>query len=356
MPRPRALLSAIALTLLGFGAIGCGHEVVPAAAAKAPPLATATVQPARIPLERAVDGTVEAVNQATLSAQTSGRIAAIFYDVNDVVPAGAVIMRLEGTEQRATLAGAEASLIEARARDAEAAASYQRIADMYARHVVSRSQLDQATANRAAAAARLAAAEAGATTAKQGVGYTEVRAPYGGVVTRRLVEVGETVAPGTPLMTGLSLKDLRVNTYVPEAVLAQVRALRKAAIYVADQRVEATGMTIFPEAATASGTLRARLDLPAGALNIAPGLYVRVGLVIGETLRILVPTSVLVEQSEVTAVYVVDMHGYVSLRYVRPGHRVGDQTEILAGLAPGERIALEPAAAAARLTTAGATP
>jgi multidrug efflux pump subunit AcrA (membrane-fusion protein) len=69
----------------------------------------------RTPLERDVDGTIEAVNQATVSAQTSGRVAEILYDVNDVVPAGAVIMRLKGTEQRAGLQGAEAVLTEARA-------------------------------------------------------------------------------------------------------------------------------------------------------------------------------------------------------------------------------------------------
>ncbi len=338
------------------GVVACGHKDAAPAAADAPSLATAVIQPAGAPLERIVDGTVEAVNQATVSAQTAGRVAEILYDVNDVVPAGAVIMRLKGTEQRATLAAAQASLTEARARSAEAAASYQRIADMYTRHVVSKSQLDQATANRDAAAARLASAEAGITTAKEGVGYTEVRAPYGGVVTKRLVEVGEAVSPGTPLMTGLSLKDLRVNTYVPEAVLAQVRALNKAAIYVGDERIEATHITIFPEAATASGTFRARIDVPAGALKAAPGVYVRVGLVIGQTQRMMVPASALVEQSEVTGVYVVDEHNGVSLRYVRPGHRTGDQVEILAGLSPGERIAVDPVAAGARLSSQGGPP
>jgi RND family efflux transporter MFP subunit len=308
------------------------------------------IQPVRAPLERFVDGTIEAVNQATVSAQTSGRVAEILYDVNDVVPAGAVIMRLKGIEQRAGLQGAEATLTEARARNAEAATNYQRIADMYQRRVVSKSQLDQATANRDAAAARLTAAEAGLTTAREGVGYTEIRAPYGGVVTKRLVEVGESVGPETPLMTGLSLKDLRVNTNVPQSIVMQVRKLKKAAVYVGDTRIEAAKITIFPEAATPSSTFRARLDLPSGALDLAPGMYVRVGLVIGEADRLIVPTSAVVERSEVTGVYVIDAKGQVSLRYVRPGHRFGDKLEILAGLAPGDRIALDPIAASARLT------
>jgi RND family efflux transporter MFP subunit len=187
------------------------------------------------------------------------------------------------------------------------------------------------------------------TTAREGVGYTEIRAPYGGVVTKRLVEVGETVSPGTPLMTGLSLKDLRVETYVPQSVVMQVRRLRKAGVYVGDRRIEATKITIFPEAATASGTFRARLDLPAGDLDLAPGMYVKVGLVIGEAARLMIPASAVIQRGEVTGVYVIGTDGRAELRYLRPGHRYGDQLEVLSGVAAGERIALDPVAASARL-------
>jgi RND family efflux transporter MFP subunit len=342
----------IALPGLLLIVTGCGSKTTPPAALAAPPLASIVIQAMRTPLERDVEGTVEAVNQATLAAQTSGRVAEILYDVNDVVPAGAVIIRLKGTEQRAGLQGAEAALTEAKARNIEAATSYQRISDLFQRRVVSKAQYDQATANRDAAAARLAAAEAGLTTARESVGYTEVRAPYGGVVTKRLVEVGETVGPGTPLMTGLSLRDLRVETTIPQSIVMQVRKLKQAAIYVGDQRIAATKITIFPEVATPSSTFRARLDLPPGAIDLAPGMYVKVGLVIGEADRILVPVSAVIERSEVTGVYVINSRGQVSLRYVRPGHRFGDQLEILSGLLAGERIALDPIGASARVAPA----
>ncbi len=311
------------------------------------------VTPVRTPLERFVEGTVEAVNESTVSAQTSGRVAEILYDVNDVVPAGAVIIRLKGAEQRAGLHSAEAAVTEARARSTEAATSYQRVADLYQRRVVSKAQLDQATANRDAAAARLAAAEASLSTAREGVGYTEIRAPYGGVVTKRLVEVGETVVPGTPLMTGLSLRDLRVNTNIPQSIVMQVRKLNRAAVYEGDERIGAMKITIFPEAAAPSSTFRARLDLPPGALELAPGMYVKVGLVIGDADRLLIPQSAVVERSEVTGVYVIGPHGRVSLRYLRPGHRFGDKIEVLAGLAAGETIALDPIAASSRIAAAG---
>jgi hypothetical protein len=136
----------------------------------------------------------------------------------------------------------------------------------------------------------------------------------------------------------------------------QVRRLEKAAVYIGNQRIEATKITIFPEAATPSSTFRARLDLPPDALDLAPGMYVKVGLVVGEADRLLVPVSSIIERSEVTGVYVIDSHGLVSLRYVRPGHRFGDKVEIIAGVAAGERIALDPIAASAQVAVAGPRP
>ena len=351
----RSALRSIFLAGTVLAVAGCGGKTPPPLNSPISALASIVVQSAHAPLERTVDGTIEAVNQATVSAQTAGRITEILYDVNDVVPAGAVIIRLKGNEQRAGLEGAQAALAEAKARNAEAATSYQRISELFQRHVVSKAQLDQATANRDAAAARLTAADAGIATAREGVGYTEIRAPYGGVVTKRLVEVGESVSPGTPLMTGLSLRDLRVDTNIPQSIVMLVRRLNQAAVYVGNRRVEATKITIFPEAATPSSTFRARLDLPPGALDLAPGMYVKVGFVIGETDRLLIPASAVVERSEVTGVYVIDSHGQVSLRYVRPGQRVGDQVEVLAGLAPGERIALDPIAASAHADAVAAS-
>jgi len=323
-----------------------------AAAADPAPLDSFTVEPVAAPLERMVDGTIEAVNQGTVSAQTAGRVEAIFYDVNDFVPAGAVILRLRDTEQRASLEQAQAALKEAVARNAEAQTRFKRIEGLFADRAVSRQQLDAARADRDAAAARLVAARAAVEAAREGVSYTEVRAPYAGVVTQRLVEIGESVRPGTPLMSGLSLQYLRVNADLPQDVVAKVREIRKAAVYVDGRRIEATGLTIFPVAAPQSNTFRVRVDLPENAADLYPGMFVKTGFVIGETQRLLVPASALVERSEITAVYVLDGQGRPSLRQVRAGHRFGDRIEILAGLAAGERIATDPIAAGRQVAAA----
>ena len=328
----------------------CGKAGMPAHTQRAgSALQSQTVQFERTLMERKLDGLTEAVNQGTVAAQTSGRVAAIYYDVNDFVPAGAVIMRLRSTEQRAGLAQAQATLSEAHAREAEAQTRYQRIADMYERKVVPKASLDEATANRDAAVARLTAAEAALESAKEGVAYTEVRAPYAGVVTRRLVEVGETVSPGMPLMSGLSLQYLRVTVDVPQSIVSQVRQIKKAAIYLDGRRIEATKVTVFPEASSPSNTFRARLELPENATDLYPGMFVKVGLVTGQVERMLVPTSAVVQRSEVTAVYVIDASGNISLRQVRPGAHVDGRLQILSGLNAGERIAIDALAASKAL-------
>lgn len=336
-----------------LGLAGCGGDPAPATPAGAAELATEVVQPVTVPVERLLDGVVEAVDEATISAQTAGRVVEILHDVNDRVPAGAVLVRLRGTEQRAGLQQAEAALQEAVAREAEAEARHARIRDMYERKVVAKAQFDSATAERDAAVARRTAAGAALATAREGVAYTEVRAPYAGIVTARLVQVGETVSPGTPLMRGYASDRLRVTADVPQSLVGPVRTLGKAAVYVDGRRIEAVSVSVFPEADPATNTFRTRAQLPPGTTDLYPGMFVKLGLVTGEDARLLVPGSAIVRRSEVTAVYVVGAEGRISMRQVRLGTVRGDRVEILAGLVAGERLALDPLAAIAALHPPG---
>ena len=311
-------------------------------------LETLKLAPSATAAERLLDGTVEAVNQATLAAQTAGRVTALDYDVDQRVAAGAVLVRIRSTEQASGLAQAEAALREAEARDVEAEAQYSRIADMYQRKVVAKATYDDAIASRAAAASRLEAARAGVQSAREGVDYTTVRAPYAGVVTARHVQVGESVAPGVPLVTVAALGALRVVADVPQSLILQARAARRAVVYAGGRRIDTAGITFFP-AAQAGGTFRVRVDLPGGVEGLAPGMYVRIGLVTGEATALEVPATAVVERSELRAVYVVTQDGAVRLRQVRLGRERDGRYEVLAGLVAGDVIALDPSAAVAAL-------
>ncbi len=314
----------------------------PVQAAESLPLETAAAEVARAPLERVYDGTVEAVNKATMSAQTAGRIAEVFFDVDDYVEPGEAIVRFTDVEQQSALSQAKANLEAALARQTQAVAEFRRAEGLFQSGSSSRREYDQALAARDAAVAGVAAARSAVETAEQQLEYTLVRAPYAGIVTERHVEVGEAVAVGQPLMSGLSLESLRVVVELPQQVAAKVREHKCAWILTDDGRVEADSVTIFPFADSASNTFTVRVELPDGQFDLYPGMFVKVAFVVGDAERLLVPTRALIRRSEVTGVYVVSADGDVRLRQVRAGNSFDDRTEILAGLSEGERIALDP--------------
>jgi RND family efflux transporter MFP subunit len=172
-----------------------------------------------------------------------------------------------------------------------------------------------------------------------------VRAPYAGIVSERHVEVGEIVAPGQPLMSGLSLESLRVNVDVPQSMFEPIREIGRAFVYVNDdERIGAESLTFFPVADPVTNTFRVRANLPEGSAQLFPGMFVKVGFVVGETRRLLVPADAIVRRSELSAVYVADDER-VMLRQVRLGRRYGEDFEVLAGLDEGEFVALDPVAA-----------
>src|SRR5512137_2456151 len=127
------LFAAAAAGALALTGCGKGGETDEAGAVPAPGLATIEVGAETAPAETLLDGVVEAVNQATLSAQTAGRVAEVLVDVNDTVKKDALLCRLRATEQVAGLGQAQAALQAATARDAQASAQFDRIRDMYER-------------------------------------------------------------------------------------------------------------------------------------------------------------------------------------------------------------------------------
>ena len=329
MMRMTVFLTAIVMAAPGWAAV---------------PFETATASYDNAPRERVWDGRIAAVNQATVSAQTSGRIAELPFDVNDYVAAGDIVMRFTDVEQKAALSRAQAAVQEAVARLAEATQEFDRFSRMIENNSVSRQQFDQSRANRDAAQARLDAARSGVETATEQLEYTVVRAPYAGIVSKRHVELGELVSPGQPLISGLSLQSLRVNVDVPQSMFDAVRTIGKAFAYVDDERIEAESLTFFPVADAAANTFRVRVYLPDGAATLYPGMFIKVGFVVGESQRLLIPAAAVMRRSELSGVYVVDGDD-IALRQVRLGRKYGTSVEVLAGLSEGESVATDPVVA-----------
>ncbi len=322
----RRLFSPLFLWMLFLLSAGA-----PRAQEAAPELLRAEMQP--VVEERVLDAVIEAVNQATVSAQTSGRVTAILVDVDDVVNKGDVLLRMRDREQRARFNAAKA-------RHIEAEAEYRRVKEIFAKKLVARAQLDRAEA-------QLKAAKAALEQAQENLENTVVRAPYSGIVVKRYIEVGETARVGKPLFTGLSLESLRATVNLPQDMIQRVRELRRARVIAGDgNSIGAESLIISPYADPLSHTFLLRVNLPPGQHGLYPGMAVKAAFVTRESRKLLLPLSAVARRSEVSAVYVMDDNGHMSMRHVRLGRELADgQVEVLAGLAAGERVARDPLAA-----------
>lgn len=315
-----------------------------------PGLATVPVALADLPRIYRLDGVAEATSRATVSAQTGGRVIEVRFDVDDYVQAGDVIVRIDASEQQAAVDQARANLRAASAGRQDAESEFTRIRGVFERQAVSQAEMDAASNALKQARAAEQAADAALDQARQQLSYTQVRAPYNGIVTERLVEVGETVSPGRRLMTGLSLDSMRVAVDVPQNLVEAIRSERKAQAQIAGRWILVEDLTVFPVADPRSDTFTVRLRLPDNTADVFPGMYVKVGFLSGTQTGLVIPLASVVMRSEVVGVYVVDAGGQVFFRQVRLGSPAGpEHVTVLSGLAEGEQLAVDPVAAGIRL-------
>ncbi|HDK37851.1 MAG TPA: efflux RND transporter periplasmic adaptor subunit [Thiolapillus brandeum] len=310
-----------------------------------------TVQEVMIPRVFRLDGVIEAVHKSTISAQTSGQVEAIYYDVDDVVQQGALLIKLKDTEQQATLRRAEADLRAAQAVLEDARKNYRRNKELYSKKLVAKSDLDNAQVSLNTAKAKLDVAKAALEQAREQLAYTRVTAPYTGIVTKRHVQVGEIAHPGTPLMGGISLEELRVAVDVPQSLIVAIREQGKAQVELPGGNwIEVRDLTIFPFADPASNTFKVRLKLPKNIEHLFPGMLVKAAFETGVAPVLVVPASAVVYRSEVTGVYVRDEDQQVRFRYVRLGEPLSEEVlTVLSGLQEGDEVFLNPLAAGAEL-------
>lgn len=346
MRKLRPLLLPALLTLAA-----CGGEAPVATPALPKDLATFTVAGGDALPGRGWDGVVEAVRRADLAAQTAGRVSTVAVDVNDRVRAGDVLLRITAVEQDAAANAARAQLRAAEASANEAEQNYRRFAALAEAQYVSKAQIDQARAARDSAVAARNAAAAMLAQAAQQSQYTVVRAPFDGVVARRDVEPGETVAPGMPLLAVYAPEALRIEVAIPQTRAEAIRRDPRAQVLLGDGRKLAPSeVTVFPAADPASHSVNVRLSLPALEPQPAPGTTAKVVFSAdaqgsaGTTTGVRIPAASIAQRGELSGVYVVE-GGRLLLRQLRLGARSGDAVEVIAGLQAGEVVARDPVAA-----------
>lgn len=315
---------------------GCSEKPSSTSSVTVPQVASITLENAKVAQEIRFDGVIEALNQATVSAQTSGRVVELPVDVGDFVKKGDLILRITDVEQKARATSAQAKF-------AEAKAQYARMQDLLTKKLIAKADFDKAES-------AFKSAEAAQKESEQALGYTAIYAPYAGIVVNRSVKLGETVAPGTPLMTGLSLEQLRVQVDIPQAYIGPVRKFKQARVQLANSNwLNTSDLRIPPSADLQSHSFKILINLPEGQHDLFPGTLVKVAFVTGEAEQLLVPAATLAQRGEMSGVYVLSNSG-LELRQIRLGSRTSDNRfPVLAGLHAGEKIALDPLAAATAL-------
>ncbi|MFT7413552.1 MAG: RND family efflux transporter MFP subunit [Methylophagaceae bacterium] len=311
------------------------------------------------------DAAIEVIHRSTVSSRIAAVVTELNYDVNDVVPKDAIIMKFRDEEFQARVSQLQANLLadkaqsrEALARQKEAGLETERVRNLYQRKLLARAGLDKANADLSAANARLQATqaqlkarEAQLNEAQVQLSYTQIIAPYSGVVTERLIELGEMASPGQHLMTGVSLEQLRAIIKVPQYLLMVIKSAEKPVLLLTDGRqIKGEKITIIPQADAKSHSFLLRVDLPEGIEQVYPGMFGKIQFVVGDELVRVIPQIAIIQRSEVAGVYVETKEQHVIFRQVLLGRKMTDgQREVLAGLAVGEQVALDPRQAVRRL-------
>ena len=322
-----------------------------APASKAQMLATEAVTALSVADVSGFDGVVQAVRQTAVAAQVAGAVVSLEVKAGDAVKAGQVLLRLDARAAEQTAAAGAAQLQAARAAQEVAVKEFERQKQLFQESYISQAALDRVEAQYKATQAQASAQRAAAAAARTESGFYVVRAPYAGVVSDVSVVLGDMAMPGRPLLTVYDPRGLRVSVTVPQSAAAAWtpgQAVQLDLPGTALGRITPVNAQALPTVDPATHTLELRLDLPAGLPGVAPGMFARAWLSVGRNAgtRLFVPARAVVPRAELTGVYVLGVDGRALLRQVRLGRPQGDSVEVLAGVSAGERVVLDPQAAA----------
>jgi RND family efflux transporter MFP subunit len=344
---PRTAIAAVLLGGLMTAACGGGPTAARPEGARPVAAKVAAAEESAWSRVLTVPADVAPLRRATPGTILMGRVDQIVRREGDRVKAGEVLARVESRDVSARLAQAEAGAAAATAMERNAQLMKERMERLVAKQAATQKNLEDATAGYDAAAANLEAAKEGVAAARMYVSYSRVTAPFDGVVVERRVEAGDTVAPGMPLFAVEDTSTMKIEAQVPEMAVRDLRVGDPLEIEVdaaGGGTRKATLSEILPSADPRSRTRAVRALLPNSDGSLRSGMFARMRLAGGEGRALAVPEAALVRRGPLTGVFVVDEQGIARLRWVTLGEARDGRTEVLTGLAKGERIVTEPPA------------
>lgn len=294
------------------------------------------------PVVLRLTGSLKGMKSAALAANASGRVLRTFVERGDEVEAGAIVAQLDTTAARLTLKQAQIDALTQKAQEAIDQAACARDERLFATGTISPAAFDDGTAKCKTAPLVRESAEARVNLAAKNVGDGTIRAPFGGVVSERFVEVGEYVQPQSRVIAITQSRELRLEIAVPEANVASARLGADVSF----------GTSAYPDK-----KFRGTIRFVAGALRdstrdliceavvsnserlLRPGMFADVEIVVGVEKLPTVPLAAVFERQEKKRVFVVS-GGRVEERILQPAAEIDGRLTAYAGIKPGERVAI----------------
>ena len=280
-------------------------------------------------------GTAQPFQQATLSTKLMGTVTSVLAQEGDAVALGQPLVRIDAVDLAAKETQAAASVTQAQASHHEATAYATRIRALYADSAATKAQLDAAEAGLARAEAGARAARGAAAELAAIRGYAVVRAPFAGVVARRLVDVGAFAAPGTPLVIVQDIARLRIEANASPEVVARVRRGMTIPATIEGQAVTAVVEGVVPAPSGNMATVNAIVANP--RRTMLAGSAAALALPLGSRRALVIPAAAVRREGDLTGVTVRTADSD-ALRWIRVGLERGDLVEVLSGLRAGEQI------------------
>lgn len=352
---PGLLIAALAAGMLGCSSENHASTVAPETITG---VAVITAQPTTVPDWLEAVGTVRAVQSAQIASQTAGNILEIRVHEGDRVQRGQILAVIDDTQQRAVVDQAAAAVTSAQ-KEVSASESEYAFADstraryqqLFDKKSVSPQEFDEikarfqaAEAHRDVARAGEAQADAALSQARTNLAYTQVHAPFAGVVTEKKTDAGMLASPGVPLFTLEDTNIYRLEATVDENNVRLVRPGESVSVLLdafGNSRMRGTVALIVPAADPASRTFLVKIELPPDA-RLRSGLFGRARFERGTRSALLIPKTAIVQRGQLRGVFTVDASQIAQLRYITLGQTSGDNVEVLSGLQSAEKLIAAP--------------
>ncbi len=289
-------------------------------------------------------GKIEAVNSASLSTRMMGFVNKVHVNVGQKVSKGQLLISINNSELSAKQAQTSAGITEAQAAFNNAEKDYQRFQNLFAENSATQSELDNQRARFEMAQARLEGAKQMRNEVQSQFAYSDLRAPFDGVITSKLIDEGDMANPGVPLISVEGPGSFEVAASVPEGEISKIKSGAKVQVLIKSLEVTLPGIVteVSSSARNTGGQYSVKVVLDKTDANILSGMYATVQFPVEKTgdatSAVLIPTESIVHRGELTGIYTVSQSNTAILRWLRLGRSVGDNVEVLSGLSADEKF------------------